>query len=231
MSWFHDCVLHSIIFIDGRTAIVCEFFMSQITPYNHPTTTLAPTRLAPSRLAKDAQMEAERMQDVVLLLERLAAHDETTVRLIMDCLYDVGSVHFVNQKMPNPMLNALMRGTTKLSKPVFRLFAVKWFQKNCPQMIADWLYTVATMQAPTAAQNPPPETIEVMQQLEVSRQQVRALRTQVRCLTGFAVGLVVVLGGAIVTSSNLIPEALAKMGETGQTVQPGKLKVADRPAE
>jgi hypothetical protein len=205
--------------------------MSQIAPYNHPTTKLAPSRLAPSRLAQDAQIEAERMQDVVLLLERLAAHDETTVRLIMDCLYDVGSVHFVNQKMPNPLLNRLMRGTTKLSKPVFRLFAVKWFQKNCPQMIADWLYTVATMQAPTAKAETPPETIAVMQQLEVSQQQVRALQTRVRCLTGFAVGLVMVLGGTIATTSNLIPSALAKLGETGQVNPAPKLKVADRPGE
>ncbi len=205
--------------------------MSQITPYTHPTTQLAPHRLAPARLAQDAQMEAERMQDVVLLLERLAAHDETTVRLIMDCLYDVGSVHFVNQKTQNPLLNGLMRRTTKLSKPVFRLFAVKWFQKHCPQMIADWLYTVATMQAPTAKAETPPETIEVMQQLAVSQQQVRALQTRVRCLTGFAVGLVVVLGGTIATTSNLIPSAMAKLGSPERLVQPTKLKVADRPGE
>ncbi len=200
--------------------------MSQIVPYANPT-----TKLASRQVAKDAQMSAERMQDVVLLLERLAAHDETTVRLIMDCLYDVGSVHFINQRMPNPLLNGLMRGTTKLSKPVFRLFAVKWFQKNCPQMIADWLYTVATMQAPTARAETPPETIDVMQQLEVSQQQVRALQTRVRCLTGFAVGLVMVLGGTIVTSSNLIPSAMAKLGEAAPPLAPtSKLKIADRPA-
>ncbi len=202
--------------------------MSQIVPYANPT-----TKLAPRQVAKDTQMSEERMQDVVLLLERLAAHDETTVRLIMDCLYDVGSVHFINQKMPNPLLNRLMRGTTKLSKPVFRLFAVKWFQKNCPQMIADWLYTVATMQAPTmqapmAKAETPPATIEVLQQLEVSQQQVRALQTRVRCLTGFAVGLVMVLGGTIAATSNLIPSVMAKLGETGQAAP--KLQVADRPA-
>jgi hypothetical protein len=200
--------------------------MSKIAPYANPT-----NKLAPRQVARDAQMEAERMQDVVLLLERLAAHDETTVRLIMDCLYDVGSVHFVNRKLQNPILNQLMRASTRMSKPVFRLFAVKWFQKHCPQMIADWLYTVATMQVPKANTPPPPETIEVMQQLEVSQQQVRALQTRVRCLTGFAVGLVVMLGGTIATSSNLIPSALAKLGTPGQTAPPAKLNVADRPAE
>jgi hypothetical protein len=203
--------------------------MSKIAPYAHPTAKLAPSQLAPRRLAQDAQMEAERMQDVVLLLERLAAHDETTVRLIMDCLYDVGSVHFVNKKLQNPILNQLMRASTRMSKPVFRLFAVKWFQKHCPQMIADWLYTVATMQAPTAKAETPPETIAVMQQLEVSQQQVRALQTRVRCLTGFAVGLVLALGGTIVTSSNLIPSAMAKLGESAPTAPTTKLNIADRP--
>jgi hypothetical protein len=201
--------------------------MSKITPYANPTTKLVPSQLASRRSVQDAQMEAERMQDVVLLLERLAAHDETTVRLIMDCLYDVGSVHFVNQRMPNPLLNQLMRGTTKMSKPVFRLFAVKWFQKYCPQMIADWLYTVATMQAPTVTVTTPPETIAVIQQLEVTQRQVQALQTRVRYLTGFAVGLVVALGGTIVTSSNLIPSAMAKLGEAAPTT---KLNIADRPA-
>ncbi|NJN48770.1 MAG: hypothetical protein HC805_01915 [Alkalinema sp. RL_2_19] len=187
--------------------------------------TVAPT----TKLAKDAQMEAERMHDVVLLLERLAAHDETTVRLIMDCLYDVGSVHYANQKLPNPMLNQLMRAMTRMSKPVFRLFAVKWFQKNCPQMIADWLYTVATFQAqPSPAV--PPETIEVMQQLAASERQVRALQTRVRCLTGVAVGLFLILGGTFATSTNLIPRTFAEVIEPEPSVRPVRLRLADQPS-
>jgi hypothetical protein len=41
----------------------------------------------------------------------------------------------------------------------------------------------------------------------------------------------VVLGGTIAVTSNLIPSAMAKLGETGQAVQSVKLKVADRLAE
>ncbi|MBE9028887.1 hypothetical protein IQ266_03815 [filamentous cyanobacterium LEGE 11480] len=191
--------------------------MSNIVPNATPTT----------KLTKDAQMEAERMQDVVLLLERLAAHDETTVRLIMDCLYDIGSVHFANQKLPNPALNKLMRGMSRMSKPVFRLFAVKWFQKYCPQLIADWLYTVATFQVQQPIEIPP-ETIDVMQQLEVSQRQVRALQTKVKCLTGVAVGLVLILGGTIATSSNLIPGTFAGQPVPKQSVRPVKMRLADQ---
>jgi hypothetical protein len=198
--------------------------MSQIAPYANST-----RKLAPTKVAQDAQMQAERMQDVVLLLERLAAHDETTVRLIMDCLYDVGSVHFVNRKMANPVLNQLLRASTQMSKPVFRLFAVKWFQKHCPQMIADWLYTVATMQVPKAAPALPPESIEVMQQLEASERQVRALQTRVKWLSGFAVGMVLVVGGTIATTGNVIPKAMAERLEVKPAAQPMKLKLADQP--
>jgi hypothetical protein len=197
--------------------------MSNLAPYQMPTTTLARPKSA-----QDIRMETERMQDVVLLLERLAAHDETTVKLIMDCLYDVGSVHFANQKVANPALNHLLRASARMSKPVFRLFAVKWFQKNCPQMIADWLYTVATFQAQAAPINPPPETIEVMRELEVAQRQVRALQMRVKCLTGLAVGLVLVFGGAM-AATNLIPQAIAALNEGKTALVPPKFKLADRP--
>ncbi|MFM2430017.1 MAG: hypothetical protein RLZZ511_1230 [Cyanobacteriota bacterium] len=197
--------------------------MSNLAPYQTPTTTLARPKSA-----QDIRMETERMQDVVLLLERLAAHDETTVKLIMDCLYDVGSVHFANQKVANPALNHLLRASARMSKPVFRLFAVKWFQKNCPQMIADWLYTVATFQAQAAPITPPPETIEVMRELEVAQRQVRALQMRVKCLTGLAVGLVVVFGGAM-AATNFIPQAIAALSEGKPAFVPPKFKLADRP--
>ncbi len=192
--------------------------MSEIVPSATPTT----------KLAKDAEMEADRMEDVVLLLRRLAEHDETTVRLLMDCLYDVGSVHWANQHLPNPMLNQLMRRVARMSKPVFRVFAVKWFQKNCPQMIADWLYTVVTFQPQTNSEAPP-ETIVVIQQLEASQRQVKALQTKVKCLAGVTVGLVLILGGALVSSSNLLPSTLAEVTEAAQSLGSMKLELADQP--
>ncbi len=192
--------------------------MSEIVPSSATPTT---------KLAKDAEMEADRMEDVVLLLRRLAEHDETTVRLLMDCLYDVGSVHWANQHLPNPMLNQLMRGVARMSKPVFRVFAVKWFQKNCPQMIADWLYTVVTFQPQTNSEVPP-ETIVVIQQLEASQRQVKALQTKVKCLASVTVGLVLILGGALVSSSNLLPSALAEFTEAARSVGSMKLELADQ---
>jgi hypothetical protein len=193
---------------------------------------ILPRTTTPTQLAKDAQMEADRMQDVVLLLQRLSEHDEATLRLIMDCLYDIGSVHWANQHLPNPALNHLMRGVARMSKPVFRVFAVKWFQKYCPQMIADWLYTVATFQTQTNSDAAPPapiEVIEVMQQLEASRQQVKALQTKLKCMTGVVVGLVLILGGALVSSGNFIPSALAEFTEVTRSLRPVKLEFADQP--
>ena len=60
--------------------------------------TLHKTMKHSERLAEQ-QRERERMQDVLLLVQQLVASQETTFKLIIDCLYDVGSINFINQKV------------------------------------------------------------------------------------------------------------------------------------
>jgi hypothetical protein len=95
-------------------------------------------RLIQERLKEDRLME-ERMRQVLLLLERLTQREEVTVKLILDCLYDVGSVNLINQKVPIRPLNKTMKLIATLSKPVFVVFGWYWFKKNCPQLITNWL--------------------------------------------------------------------------------------------
>lgn len=97
----------------------------------------------PQQLAEE-QMQQERMHDVLLLLNHLAKNEEATVKLILDALYDVASVNLINKKLQNRSLNAVAKSIARMSKPVFKIFALRWFQKNCPQLIADWLYLQAT---------------------------------------------------------------------------------------
>jgi hypothetical protein len=86
------------------------------------------------------RIEQERMRDVSLLLQHLVQKEEVTVKLILDCLYDIGSVNLIDQKFKTQSLNRLMKAIANMTKPIFRIFAFRWFKKNCPQMIADWLY-------------------------------------------------------------------------------------------
>lgn len=109
-------------------------------------TKFQPYGLSSKQAQQDTKMDIDRMREVVILLEHLAKQEENTLRMILDRLYDVGSTHLINQKLPQPWLNKFSRSIAGMSKPVFRTFAVRWFHKNCPQMIADWLYTVATFQ-------------------------------------------------------------------------------------
>ncbi len=93
------------------------------------------------QISQEKQREKERMRDVLLLLESLVEREEATVKIILDCLYDVGSVNLINKKFRSRPLNGLMKSISRTSKPIFKIFALRWFKKNCPQLIANWLHT------------------------------------------------------------------------------------------
>ncbi|MEL7072345.1 MAG: hypothetical protein AAGN15_27415 [Cyanobacteria bacterium J06581_3] len=94
-----------------------------------------------SVVIREQQIEDDRMRDVELLLESLFLREEVTLRLVLDCLYDVGSVNLVNRKVRSRPLNKLMKAIARLSKPAFRPFMIRWTRKNCPHLIADWLHS------------------------------------------------------------------------------------------
>ena len=92
-------------------------------------------------MMQEQQMEEARMRDVEMLLESLFLREEVTMRLIADCLYDVGSVNLLNQRIHSKPLNRFMKVIARRSKPVFRFFMMRWSKQNCPRMIADWLHS------------------------------------------------------------------------------------------
>ena len=79
------------------------------------------------------------MQDVMLLLEGLARREEPTIKMIMDCLYDVGTMNLINKKVRYRPFNRLMKRAVKLPKPVAKVLIFYWFRKNCPELITNWL--------------------------------------------------------------------------------------------
>lgn len=92
------------------------------------------------KISERTRIEQERMRDVSLLLQHLVQKEEVTFKLILDCLYDIGSVNLIDQKFKIQSLNRLMKAIAVMTKPIFRIFAFRWVKKNCPQMIADWLH-------------------------------------------------------------------------------------------
>lgn len=69
------------------------------------------------------------MRDVLLLLQQLVEREEITLKLIIDCLYDVGSINLANKKLQNRQLNRIMKAIATMLKPAFRVIALIWVKK------------------------------------------------------------------------------------------------------
>ncbi|MGF1481495.1 MAG: hypothetical protein ACFB4I_18770 [Cyanophyceae cyanobacterium] len=96
------------------------------------------------RLLEEKRLEEERMHDVLVLIQNLVEREETTVKMILDCLYDIGSVNLINNRFRFRPLNKTMKTIARFSKPAFRVVALQWFKRNCPQLIANWLRSQVT---------------------------------------------------------------------------------------
>ncbi len=81
----------------------------------------------------------ERMRDVTLLLQQLVEREETSLKLIIDCLIDVGAINYANHKLHNPSLNKIMKVLVGYIKPVARMVALFWLKKNLPDLLTAWL--------------------------------------------------------------------------------------------
>ncbi|NDJ18143.1 hypothetical protein [Myxacorys almedinensis] len=157
-------------------------------------------------------LEAERMHHIQLLLEHLFKHEDTTVRLILDHLYDVGSKNLIQQKIRCRSIRRIAKPVAKLSKPVFRVFALRWFHNNCPELITTWLHSQVAFEAKTTAQNvttisPTPypsetsllqESPELTTKINYYQREICQLRTKLRWLTGTLVSAIALLGGSLV---------------------------------
>ncbi len=93
-----------------------------------------------SSTAEKSRLEAQRMQDVLTLLDSLTGREEATIKLIIDCLYDVGYVNAIDRKVRVKPLNSIAKLVARKSKPIVRIVAWRWFKKNCPMLIVRWLY-------------------------------------------------------------------------------------------
>ena len=93
-----------------------------------------------AKTPEELEQEEKRLQDLFLLLETMFLREETTVKLVLECLYDIGSINMINTKVRKKPLNGIAKYIARLSKPVFRIVAWRWFMKNCPKLLVDWLH-------------------------------------------------------------------------------------------
>ncbi|WP_019506987.1 hypothetical protein [Pleurocapsa sp. PCC 7319] len=91
------------------------------------------------KISAEEQKKQERMRDVTMLLQQMVEREEVALKLIIDCLIDVGSINYANHKLQNPSLNKIMKVLVGYIKPVARLIALRWLKKNLPDLLTAWL--------------------------------------------------------------------------------------------
>jgi hypothetical protein len=173
-------------------------------------------------LSVEKQREEKLMQDVLVLLVNLIYREEITVKLILNCLYDVGSTNLINQKFKSRTFNRTLKLISKMSKPVFRMIAWQWFKKNCPNLIADWLRSKVEFKIVEKANveivvDNQDANINPVSQSQYQMNEVKQLRAQVKLLIGILVGVVTVLGGSFVWAGYLIERSHLQVVEELQT--------------
>ena len=91
------------------------------------------------KISAEERKKEERMRDVTLLLQQIVEREETSLKLIIDCLIDVGSINYANAKLSNPPLNKMMKVLVGYIKPIARVVALGWLKKNLPDLLTAWL--------------------------------------------------------------------------------------------
>jgi hypothetical protein len=160
--------------------------------------TLSPRQAAQQQA--EQQAEVERMQEVTLLLANLLEREQTTLKAMIGCLYDVGTVNLVNQRVRYRFLRPLARPVLKVSKPVLTTLGYRWVSKKCPPIITRWLQR----KVKSVTSGPPPKepsqpvsvqsisTIEpplIEQHTTLYQGEIRRLRSQVRWTTAALAGV------------------------------------------
>jgi hypothetical protein len=150
--------------------------------------------------------QEEHMHDVLLLLQNMISREENTVKLVLDSLYEVGAHNLINHKFRSRTLNRTLKLISRTSKPVFRIFAWHWFQKNGSHLITNWLESKVTFNTPVPPTTAKTELIVETPEINLNSvnrpqyqlQEVKHLRSQVTLLTGILAAVVTVFGGSFI---------------------------------
>ncbi|MGL5035671.1 MAG: hypothetical protein ACRC6M_17935 [Microcystaceae cyanobacterium] len=92
------------------------------------------------RILAEEKFKQERLHDIQLLLQDLFVREESTIRLILEYLYDIGAINIINKKFPFPPLNIFLKSIVGIPKPLAKKLLLRWFKQKCPGILAEWLY-------------------------------------------------------------------------------------------
>ncbi|MFM6308343.1 MAG: hypothetical protein ACKPGB_08760, partial [Dolichospermum sp.] len=144
--------------------------------------------------------EEKLMNEVLVLIKTLVYNEEITIKLLIDCLYDIGITNLINQKFQLGTLNKTLKFMTKISKPAVKIFAWKWVKNNCPQLITAWLKSKVTFPQEEALKievvvENEPENIAASSQT-IDQNQVKRLNFQVKLLISLLIAVLTIFTGS-----------------------------------
>lgn len=163
------------------------------------------THLNQPKTSREA-VENKSMDEMLLTLEHLFEREEATAKIVLAALYDMGVENIYYRKLRSRILRGAFRPVTKVSKPVFLFFGLRWFKANCPFLIADWLRSLVEFEKQKQSQvepaSPTPrQSDEQLQKklvvVERGNQEVERLSGQVQLLTSTLLITVAVMGGML----------------------------------
>lgn len=149
------------------------------------------------------------MDEMLLTLDHLFEREEATAKIVLAALYDMGAENIYYRQLRSRILRGAFRPVTKISKPVFLFFGLRWFKANCPFLIADWLRSlvefekqmkaneseVMPVEATSLSNNGQPREKVVF--VERGHQEIERLSGQVQLLTSTLLITVAVMGGML----------------------------------
>jgi len=154
-------------------------------------------------------VEHKSMDEMLLILEHLFEREEATAKIVLAALYDMGVENIYYRQLRSRILRGVFRPVTKVSKPVFLFFGLRWFKANCPFLIADWLRSLVEFEKEKQSQKTEVTTVsqgslqpdEQFQKnlvvVERGNQEVERLSGQVQLLTSTLLITVAVMGGML----------------------------------
>lgn len=145
-----------------------------------------------------------RRQDVQLLMTQLLKNEETTIKLILERLYDTGTGNWIDQKVRFRPAQGGLKFVARCAKPAGRYFGYRWLVEKTPRLITGWLFK----QVAFKPKKPKPEAVEVKavpQALLLNQQQqINQLQKRLRLTSGVAVLSIVSVGGLLFMQSSQI---------------------------
>jgi hypothetical protein len=172
-------------------------------PPKQPQGVVEPIPLHPTQSMPSMQAEQMHLYQVLILLESMVDREEATVKVILGHLYDIGSINLINRRVRIRPFNQLAKWIARLSRPIFKIIALRWFKRNSPRLITNWLHSQVKFEPRSA--KPAVKAAEAVAitpvaaaELEQYRIQVRSLDSRVRLLTALLIGVTCTLGTGLI---------------------------------